>query len=185
MAASRQDAWNHEEDLILAEVVLRHIREGSTQLAAFEEVGERLSRTAAACGFRWNSLVRKQYKSAIALAKKQRKQMKQKPHPAEGKTENEKSEALSLDGVIAYLEKLRSTRDNHEKLIHENEKLQSQILRLKEENAELANKVDEIKKENHSIREDYQALMAIMDRARKRAVMEEEDVEAKLEKVDK
>lgn len=59
MEAARQDAWNEDEDLILAEVVLRHIREGSTQLAAFEEVGEKLKRTAAACGFRWNAAIRK------------------------------------------------------------------------------------------------------------------------------
>lgn len=41
MTAVRQDAWSTEDDLILAEVTLRHIREGSTQLAAFEEVGEK------------------------------------------------------------------------------------------------------------------------------------------------
>lgn len=41
MTAVRQDAWSSEDDLILAEVTLRHIREGSTQLAAFEEVGEK------------------------------------------------------------------------------------------------------------------------------------------------
>lgn len=41
MTAVRQDAWSAEDDLILAEVTLRHIREGSTQLAAFEEVGEK------------------------------------------------------------------------------------------------------------------------------------------------
>ena len=74
MTIARQDAWTHDEDLLLAEVVLRHIREGSTQLKAFEEVGKQLSRTSAACGFRWNSFVRKQYKSGIELAKKQRKE---------------------------------------------------------------------------------------------------------------
>lgn len=45
MTAVRQDAWSAEDDLILAEVTLRHIREGSTQLAAFEEVGEKIGRT--------------------------------------------------------------------------------------------------------------------------------------------
>ena len=72
MSAVRQDAWSAEDDLILAEVTLRHIREGSTQLAAFEEVGERIGRTSAACGFRWNSCVRKKYEDAISLAKSQR-----------------------------------------------------------------------------------------------------------------
>ncbi|UAC47968.1 RsfA family transcriptional regulator [Bacillus aquiflavi] len=70
----RQDAWTEENDLLLAETVLRHVREGSTQLNAFEEVGDRLNRTSAACGFRWNAVVRHNYEKALQLEKKQRKQ---------------------------------------------------------------------------------------------------------------
>ncbi|WP_096156310.1 RsfA family transcriptional regulator [Bacillus sp. FJAT-45066] len=70
----RQDAWSEENDLMLAETVLRHVREGSTQLNAFEEVGDKLNRTSAACGFRWNAVVRHDYEKALQLAKKQRKQ---------------------------------------------------------------------------------------------------------------
>ena len=70
----RQDAWTDENDLLLAETVLRHVREGSTQLNAFEEVGDKLNRTSAACGFRWNAVVRHNYEKALSLAKKQRKQ---------------------------------------------------------------------------------------------------------------
>lgn len=70
----RQDAWSEEDDLLLAETVLRHVREGSTQLNAFEEVGDKLNRTSAACGFRWNAVVRHQYEKALQLAKKHRKQ---------------------------------------------------------------------------------------------------------------
>lgn len=70
----RQDAWSEENDLLLAETVLRHVREGSTQLNAFEEVGDKLNRTSAACGFRWNAVVRHTYEKALQLAKKQRKQ---------------------------------------------------------------------------------------------------------------
>lgn len=71
---TRQDAWTEENDLLLAETVLRHVREGSTQLNAFEEVGDKLNRTSAACGFRWNAVVRHRYEKALQLAKKQRKQ---------------------------------------------------------------------------------------------------------------
>ncbi|RSK57544.1 RsfA family transcriptional regulator [Bacillus canaveralius] len=70
----RQDAWTEENDLLLAETVLRHVREGSTQLNAFEEVGDKLNRTSAACGFRWNAVVRHRYEKALQIAKKQRKQ---------------------------------------------------------------------------------------------------------------
>jgi prespore-specific regulator len=74
MMKQRQDAWSEENDLLLAETVLRHVREGSTQLNAFEEVGDKLNRTSAACGFRWNAVVRHDYEKALQLAKKQRKQ---------------------------------------------------------------------------------------------------------------
>ncbi|MBG9788304.1 MULTISPECIES: RsfA family transcriptional regulator [Brevibacillus] len=118
MVASRQDAWTEDDDLVLAEVTLRHIREGGTQLAAFEEVGQRLGRTSAACGFRWNSTVRKQYDAAISIAKAQRQQMKKlgriqpeirldnkiSADPIEGSApelrEKQKSEAM-LDSIIS------------------------------------------------------------------------------------
>lgn len=74
MMKIRQDAWTEENDLLLAETVLRHVREGSTQLNAFEEVGDILERTSAACGFRWNAVVRYNYEKALQLAKKFRKE---------------------------------------------------------------------------------------------------------------
>src|SRR5574342_184471 len=92
MSPTRQDAWSQDEDLLLAEVVLRHIREGGTQLQAFEEVGKQLTRTSAACGFRWNSFVRKQYKSGIELAKKQRKELKKQAVESEGEPIQEQIE---------------------------------------------------------------------------------------------
>ncbi|PAE08887.1 hypothetical protein CHI12_03480 [Terribacillus saccharophilus] len=76
MVKVRQDAWSHEDDLLLAETVLRHIREGSTQLRAFDEVGDKLNRTSAACGFRWNAEIRNRYEQAVAIAKRQRKEKK-------------------------------------------------------------------------------------------------------------
>lgn len=86
----RQDAWTEENDLLLAETVLRHVREGSTQLNAFEEVGDKLNRTSAACGFRWNAVVRHTYEKALQLAKKQRKQRMR----ALGQTQNAKKRLL-------------------------------------------------------------------------------------------
>ncbi len=46
MSKPRQDAWQQEADLLLADIVLRHIREGSTQLNAFEEADNKMKRTA-------------------------------------------------------------------------------------------------------------------------------------------
>lgn len=63
--------WTRDEDLILAETVLRHVREGSTALAAFEEVGTKLNRKASTVGFRWNGVVINEFKTALEMSKRQ------------------------------------------------------------------------------------------------------------------
>lgn len=74
MNDTRQDAWTEEEDRLLADTVLQCIQEGRTQLEAFKEVAEKLSRTAAACGFRWNAKIRKQCQEQVQAAKEKEKQ---------------------------------------------------------------------------------------------------------------
>lgn len=68
--------WNAEQDILLAKVVLRHIREGSTAISAFEEVSKKLNRSAASCGYRWNNTVRFNYENEINDAKKSRYNLK-------------------------------------------------------------------------------------------------------------
>ncbi|KAF6630555.1 RsfA family transcriptional regulator [Paenibacillus sp. EKM208P] len=68
----RQDAWTQPEDDLLANTVLTHISSNKTQLTAFQEVGNELNRTAAACGFRWNSALRHKYYNEIKAAKEER-----------------------------------------------------------------------------------------------------------------
>lgn len=96
MVKVRQDAWSHEDDLLLAETVLRHIREGSTQLKAFDEVGDHLNRTSAACGFRWNAEVRRKYIQAIEIAKRQRKEKKR------ALANQQQSERTSLQPAMVF-----------------------------------------------------------------------------------
>ncbi len=85
MVISRQDSWTDDNDLLLASTVLQNIRNGGTQLAAFKEVAKLLARTPAACGFRWNSYVRKQYQEEIQLAKQDRKMGNNIPSPHQKK----------------------------------------------------------------------------------------------------
>ena len=196
MSIARQDAWNQDEDLLLAEVVLRHIREGSTQLRAFEEVGRQLSRTSAACGFRWNSFVRKQYKSGIELAKKQRKEYKthehsrlkdeteeelenvSKPIPQQETTQTPYVKtSISIQDVIAFLKEKEEIaklyqQDQQDHSV-EFENLQLEIDRLRAEN-------ETLKTQLKSVEEDYRALLQIMERARKLIVHEEDKVNSKV-----
>ncbi|MEH7222450.1 sporulation-specific transcriptional regulator GerR [Bacillus sp. JJ1566] len=183
MTSTRQDAWTQDEDLFLAEVVLRHIREGGTQLGAFEEVGRTLSRTAAACGFRWNSYVRKQYKSGIELAKKQRKELKkqndgeqlQQQETETTEITNNHSAELQLRDIIRFLEEYEKTENELQNVIKENNSLNNQISKLQEQ-------VNTLKAENNTlenniqlIEEDYKALIEIMERARKMVVLQEDE----------
>ena len=56
--AVRIDAWKPEDDAVLEETVLEHIRDGRAQLDAFQVAAIKLERTPKACGFRWNTVGR-------------------------------------------------------------------------------------------------------------------------------
>ncbi|MET3727667.1 prespore-specific regulator [Fictibacillus halophilus] len=263
MSKIRQDAWSEEDDLLLAETVLRHVREGSTQLHAFEEVGDKLERTSAAVGFRWNAIVRKKYEQALKIAKKQRKerqralarsQQQQQPkpvakpaqtisntpqmhddetyHPEEffrtpfsyerntsapapvasppavqeqpsyvQQTEAEAPEvtslqgaqqpsspntyrqpsqasnesSLTLDEVIDFLSGLKRNGMSSGKLVQENMELRLQMNELMQQNKVMKDQLAVLEKEHQTVQEDYQALIQIMDRARKMVLFQDED----------
>ncbi|WP_391570813.1 RsfA family transcriptional regulator [Cohnella sp.] len=193
MTAARQDAWSPDDDLILAEVTLRHIREGSTQLSAFEEVGQRIARTSAACGFRWNSCVRKRYNEAIGLAKQQRQKrnyLKKQgislsgserlnvEEGESGKQELLSAESLSLESIIRYLRQWKNTVQEMSKQIRHLEKelkeKEERIAGLSETNERLSKEVNEVQTDYQVVNDDYKALIRIMDRARKLAFLTEE-----------
>lgn len=187
MVKVRQDAWTEENDILLAETVLRHVREGSTQLSAFEEVGDALNRTAAACGFRWNAVVRRDYEKELSDAKKERKQAmrvlgkdfkrrgQQLYNPTQGPEEDHKVaiplSSLSLDTVIAYLVRM------HHSGAGDNESLRwKQTAKIANEKAEqLEREVEKLKHENRTLREDYEQFVQIMNRARRLVTLNDED----------
>lgn len=188
MSPTRQDAWSQDEDLLLAEVVLRYIREGGTQLQAFEEVGKRLSRTAAACGFRWNSYVRKQYKSGIELAKKQRKDLKNQsaisssqPQPPvlNSTTHSEvvENDELNFQAVLHFLHRLNKKAEISASIQEDKEKSYEQIKELEKQTYYLAAENERLEKNLKAIEEDYRSLMEIMERARKMVVLQDGDRE--------
>lgn len=193
MPTNRQDAWSRDEDLLLAEVVLRYIREGGTQLQAFEDVGRQLSRTAAACGFRWNSYVRKQYKSGIELAKKQRKEGKKQSQAVnsqevaavevpETPSSERKSEniILSFETVVDYLKGLFDQLEQSNEKGVEIEQYEARIQELEKKIFYLAAENEKLTKEISIIEQDYKALIEIMERARKMVVLQEEDRQQKV-----
>ncbi|MGZ0086513.1 RsfA family transcriptional regulator [Caldibacillus thermoamylovorans] len=190
---TRQDAWSHEEDVLLAETVLQYIREGKTQLAAFADVGKKLHRTAAACGFRWNAEVRKRHLEAIEQAKKQRKERKralemmkkwqkeQDPFPfssagssqeAEGSSPFLPAAPLTLDQCISFLQALRRDAKQLETAEQENERLKREHAEWRARNEQLAQKIERLEARQTTVQEDYEALVKIMARARQLAAEE-------------
>ena len=182
MTKTRQDAWLHENDELLAETVIRHVKEGSTQLNAFEEVSDILSRTSAACGFRWNAVVRKQYEEQLAEAKQQRKERvrmlgnaKRRHATAYFAMEGNESaaqiplSALSLDIVIAYLLHISQGQTHDLELTKWRRIAQAQMEKVEQ----LKREVEALKAENATIKVDYEQFVQIMNRARKLVVLDE------------
>ncbi|WP_010530439.1 RsfA family transcriptional regulator [Lentibacillus jeotgali] len=133
MNATRQDAWTKDEDILLAETVLRHIREGKTQLEAFKDVAKQLSRTSAACGFRWNASIRKEYQDAIENAKQDRKQSNRQQTLVQYDT-TVNGEPDPIDAAISLLENMRNHTNGDHQLFHNEEEVTQQQL-IKENEA--------------------------------------------------
>ncbi|PWI58140.1 hypothetical protein BM613_05440 [Sulfoacidibacillus thermotolerans] len=171
--ASRSDAWTPEDDVTLAELVLKHIREGSTQLVAFDEAASLLGRTSAACGYRWNGVVRRHYEDAIREAKQIRRRTledrrNRRPTRTQITLGTGEEHEFTLDLLI------RGLRD-FERRYHE---LQDTIVALTEQKRALEEQLEQSRHKTirehvsipatpEQIEEDSRMLLAIMERARK------------------
>ncbi|EMX0193876.1 RsfA family transcriptional regulator [Bacillus thuringiensis] len=149
MVISRQDSWTDDNDLLLASTVLQNIRNGGTQLAAFKEVAKLLARTPAACGFRWNSYVRKQYQEEIQQAKQDRKMGNNIPLSPSQKEKH--SLSITLDDIILFLQNYKD--------VNELTKLQNQIEDLETENQSLLQRIT-------MYEEEYRMLLSHIDKTR-------------------
>lgn len=65
----RKDAWTIEEDQLLMKTIINKVKEGGTQLEGIKQGSKLLSRTEAACGYRFNAILRKEYADDLKAAK--------------------------------------------------------------------------------------------------------------------
>ncbi|WP_146822065.1 MULTISPECIES: RsfA family transcriptional regulator [Alicyclobacillus] len=176
----RQDAWTTEDDEILAEIVLKHIKQGSTQLAGFNEASRRLGRTAAACGFRWNACVRKQQRNIIEMAKEERKRSKSERVQAQmegGDLDHPTATLMSWAQVLRFLRQEKNTAQewasrwrNAERQANE---WKNRFRELQEEHRKMREEFLQLRSDYETVAKDYKALVEIMERARKAAVFDE------------
>jgi len=117
---NRKDSWTMEDDNLLAEVVLANVRDGKTQLEAFQEAAERLGRTPQACGFRWNSVVRKQYEAQLMEAKQNKKSSK----------ESESTKTINSDPFTTLTIAIEQASQAYNQLQKDYVKLQRQYAKL-------------------------------------------------------
>jgi len=175
MANERKDCWKEEEDVLLAETVLNHIRGGSTQLKAFEETAHRLDRTPAACGFRWNSEIRKRYEEEIRQAKIERKRqqrMKTTGHinvTLEVNTTPENTAAPHplqkvIEEISSYIRNERNVPApaDREELLQLKSRLEEKDRIIED----LRRQLNEAKEAQVAVTEDYKTLLKILERAR-------------------
>lgn len=172
---TRSDAWTPEDDQKLANLVLEHIETGSTQLRAFEEAANLLGRTNAACGYRWNGVVRKHYRNEIEAAKRARKaQAKVNAKPAGDNVGTSSATTMtssdSMKEVIRFLDEYDV----------QYQRLRHQVETLDQEKQQLAGRIQELEAKLNALprvanapvtpeqlEEDSKALFAIMERARR------------------
>lgn len=170
---TRSDAWTPEDDDRLSALVLQHIRTGSTQLRAFEEAANELGRTAAACGYRWNGVVRKGYRDDIEVAKRDRKSAQKMSHAdsmAKGlEIATPMNSSESMKDVVKFLQ---TFDDQYQKLRLQIDSLESERRRLQEKVNYLETELTKMPEVNQTVtpeqlEEDSKTLFAIMERARR------------------
>lgn len=179
---TRSDAWTADDDRKLAEIVLRHIRDGSTQLNAFVESANLLGRTPAACGYRWNGVVRKHYEDSIKEAKTAKKErLSIRQQAKQRRVYGPDLEDPSIDGIIRALK-------NHERdyynLQEKSRLLEMRVAELEAQLHELIDENNQLRQESSFVQktapdvlnEDSKTLLEIMDRARKILELEQQGI---------
>lgn len=183
--ATRSDAWTPDDDTRLADLVLNHIRIGSTQLKAFEEAAKMLGRTPAACGYRWNGVVRKHYRDGIETAKHARKS------PVESAATDTPALPLARNTSASMIDHRAdsqgATSESIKDVIHfleaydtQYQKLRLYLTQVEGEKVVLAQRVEALQDQLKTkppipeksvspkqLEEDSRTLFAIMERARK------------------
>ncbi|MCY0901474.1 MAG: RsfA family transcriptional regulator [Firmicutes bacterium] len=172
--ASRSDAWTPEDDVTLAELVLKHIREGSTQLIAFDEAASLLGRTSAACGYRWNGVVRRHYDEAIREAKQvRRKALEERRNRRPNRTQimlgenHEFTLDLLIRGLRDFERRYHELSDEIVLLSSEKDALETRLALAESLHVQGGHHITLPPATPEQIEEDSRALLAIMERARK------------------
>lgn len=153
------DIWTGDDDVLLAEMVLRFVREGKTVMDACREM-ERVTdgrRTASASKFRWFTKLVDQYNAGYELAKQDGKKAKDAKKRKVNKGERfeeilenvlqkteEAEKEIEPDDFIVLAKKFKEQQN---KKIQENSSHEKELKQLRKNNEKLEKELAEAKKD--------------------------------------
>lgn len=106
--------WSEEDDLNIAEIALRHLRENGTTIAAFDEISRKISIEADLCESRWEDIVKYKYESARQIARAQFEKRKSTKPSKKTMKDWEYWKKRYMEEVIRDAEDRISVADMHE-----------------------------------------------------------------------
>lgn len=176
--------WTEKEDAILANSMLKSIKDGDTLASGYAEAGEKLNRSIAACRNRWNSVIRRNYETEIKKAKQHKMekthdvvghlikeeetlQVAEMNHNQKKLTETKLEEQFLPDIQHITIEDCIEYLTNSQSMKEKNQKLKAENLLLKNENERLKLKYNELVKKKRQNEEKYYTLMKIVQQASK------------------
>lgn len=151
------EIWTDDDDLLLAETVLRRVREGDSVIDACREFEEKTKgrRTSQASKFRWHTRLKDQYAGAYELAKKDgkkardfaRRKVNQGERYAdlvENVLDKDSDREIVLDDILVLIKQYKNQEESKgmsndkfeketDKLRREKDKLNIELKRTKEE----------------------------------------------------
>jgi len=158
--------WEND-DLLLAETVLRYVRNGDVINDACKEVEEKLNytRTFTTLKHRWFTVLKQQYEHAFNLALKEGKKKKKKRYR---QSQNPNPDEIGINDVLkvvkAYSEKVSredEDRKRNEELKKENQAIKNKLNKINEELEVISDLLQHEKAKNNDLIKTIQTLKSI------------------------
>ena len=152
--------WTPSEDETLVDVIRRHLESGSSLTAAFAEAAELLpGRSAAACGFRWNTELKNHY----TLPVQPRRGRRQRQAAAAGNGASAPAETTpAAKGAVKSAQQLPAALSQ---LLDAAPKVQVLFANLSQELHQCRDRMRMMEKENKALRQRIATLEALSDAA--------------------
>ncbi len=171
MKKDERFTWTKDDDLLLVETVLRHVRNGGAAIDGCREFAEKTGdeRSVDAVKFRFHTQLKKQHATAYNIAKEQGKKVKAERRRYT--TQNERFEELldkhigkededeiDIEDVYILLKRYmkqepKKSNDEYEKMAKINKELLGQVKQLQDSNKKLNEAFNEIERDYKNIKQ--------------------------------